>query len=114
MQNNSNRFWPNGWWKIVDYRIGIIPLPIYILLLVLTVGFVATGKVPSEISMSIAILAVGGFTCAEIGKYIPFFKNFGAAAILATFIPSYLAFNHVLPQGLVTIPSSPPHSSRTI
>ncbi len=101
MQNNSNRFWPNGWWKIVDYRIGIIPLPIYILLLVLTVGFVATGKVPSEISMSIAILAVGGFTCAEIGKYIPFFKNFGAAAILATFIPSYLAFNHVLPQGLI-------------
>lgn len=100
-QDKVNKFWPHGWWKIMDTRIGIIPLPIYLMLVALIIGFVNSGKVPTEISMSIAILAVGGFTCAEIGKHIPYFKNFGAAAILATFIPSYLAFAKILPKDLV-------------
>ena len=26
------RFWPQGWWKIVEFHIGIVPLPIYVLL----------------------------------------------------------------------------------
>jgi CCS family citrate carrier protein len=60
-------------------------------------GFVTTGKVPSDICVSIAILTVGGFSCAEVGKRLPFFRNIGAAAIFATFIPSYLAFSHLLP-----------------
>ena len=81
----------------MDMRIGIVPLPVYLLLLALIAGFVATGKVPSDISVSIALLAVGGFSCAELGKRIPVIRNIGAAAIFATFIPSYLAFNHFLP-----------------
>jgi CCS family citrate carrier protein len=70
---------------------------VYVLLLALIGGFVATGKVPTDISVSIAILTVGGFSCAELGKRLPFFRNIGAAAIFATFIPSYLAFSHLLP-----------------
>lgn len=96
----SAKLWPQGWWKLMEIRIGIVPLPIYILLLALIAGFVMTGKVPTDISVSIAILAVGGFSCAELGKRLPFFRNIGAAAIFATFIPSYLAFSHLLP-GLV-------------
>ncbi|CAN5424775.1 citrate/malate transporter CimH [soil metagenome] len=98
----KEKFWPQGWWKLMETRIGIIPLPVYFVLLILIAGFVATGKVPGEISMSIAILAVGGFTCAELGKRLPVFRNIGAAAIFATFIPSWLAFSHVLPAGIVT------------
>lgn len=90
-------FWPFGWWKIMELRIGIIPLPVYLLMLALIAGFVATGKVPADISVSIAILAVGGFSCAELGKRLPYLRNIGAAAICATFIPSYLAFSHLLP-----------------
>src|SRR5437016_5725394 len=93
----SGKFWPHGWWKLMDMRIGIVPLPVYLLLLALIAGFVATGKVPSDISVSIALLAVGGFSCAELGKRIPVFRNIGAAAIFATFIPSYLAFKQLLP-----------------
>jgi malate:Na+ symporter len=93
-------FWPHGWWKLMELRIGIIPLPVYILLLALVGGFVATGKVPNDISVSIAILAVGGFSCAELGKRLPLLRSIGAAAIFATFIPSYLAFSHLLPDGL--------------
>ena len=93
----------HSWWKVMDTNIGIIPLPIYILLVLLIWAFTSIGKLPGEICMAIAILAVGGFTCAEIGKRIPFIKNFGAGAIFATFIPSYLAFNHVLPDSVLTV-----------
>jgi CCS family citrate carrier protein len=83
--------------RIATIRIGIVPLPVYVLLLALIAGFVATGKVPNDICVSIAILTVGGFSCAEIGKRLPFFRSIGAAAIFATFIPSYLAFSKLLP-----------------
>lgn len=81
----------------MDMRLGIVPLPTYVLLVALIAGFVATGKVPNDICISIAILTVGGFSCAELGKRLPFFRNIGAAAIFATFIPSYLAFSHLIP-----------------
>jgi len=97
----ETHFWPSGWWRIMDTRIGIIPLPIYLALLALIVGFVLTGKVPSDLLMSIVLLAVGGFTCAEIGKRLPVFRNIGAAAIFATFIPSALAYYHLLPQPIL-------------
>src|ERR1035438_6437211 len=96
-------FWPVGWWKLLDFRIGIIPLPVYVLLVILIVGFAITGSVPSEISMFIAILAVGGFTCAELGKRLPILRHVGAAAIFATFIPSALAYYHLLPDPILTL-----------
>jgi CCS family citrate carrier protein len=95
------QFWPQQFWKLMDIRIGIVPLPVYMLLLLLIAGFVTTGKVPTDISVSIAILTVGGFSCAELGKRLPFFRNIGAAAIFATFIPSYLAFSHLLPGAVL-------------
>ena len=94
-------FWPYGWWKIVDYKIGIIPLPIYVILLALIAGFAVTGKVPSDILMATVLLAMGGFSCAELGKRLPLFRNVGAAAIFATFIPSFLAFHHFLPASIL-------------
>ncbi|WP_258879265.1 2-hydroxycarboxylate transporter family protein [Paraburkholderia sp. BL6669N2] len=95
------RFWPEGWWKLMEYRIGIIPLPVYVILLALIAGFAITGKMPGEISMAIAVLAFFGFTCAEIGKRLPILRNIGAAAICATFIPSALAYYHLLPKPIL-------------
>src|SRR6266702_287064 len=94
-------FWPNGWWKIVDAKVGIVPLPIFLVLLALIAGFAATGSVPSDILMAIVLLSMGGFACAELGKRIPIIRNIGAAAIFATFIPSFLAFHHLLPQSVL-------------
>ena len=78
----------------MDFKIGIIPLPVYVLLLALITGFTVTGRVTSDLLMSIVLLAMGGFTCAELGKRLPILRNIGAAAILATFIPLALAFYH--------------------
>ena len=95
------RFWPQGWWRLMDSRIGIIPLPVYLLLAALIGGFVVTGKVPTDISVSMAILVVGGFTCAEVGKRLPVVRHIGAAAIFATFVPSLLVYLHAIPPVLL-------------
>jgi Na+/citrate or Na+/malate symporter len=95
-------FWPKGWWSIVDFKIGIIPLPVFVVLLGVIAGFAATGTVPSDILMAIVLLSMGGFTCAELGKRIPIIRNIGAAAIFATFIPSFLAFHHLLPASILS------------
>jgi CCS family citrate carrier protein len=81
----------------MDTRIGIIPLPIFIILFVLLAGFTYTGDIKGEVSIMIAVLAIGGFTCAEIGKRLPVLKNIGAGAIFATFVPSALAYYKLLP-----------------
>ena len=93
----SSRFWPQGWWRLVDFRIGIIPIPVYLLLLVLLTTLVYTGEIRPDGPTMIAVLVVGGFTCAEIGKRIPVLRSIGAGAIFATFIPSALAYYHLIP-----------------
>ena len=102
LQSETEGFWPKGWWSIVDYKIGIVPLPIFVILLAVLAGFALTGKVPSDILMAIVILSMGGFACAELGKRIPIVRNIGAAAIFATFIPSFLAFHQLLPASILT------------
>src|SRR5271169_5258268 len=94
-------FWPKGWWLVVDYKIGIIPLPVFFILLAVIALYALTGSVPSDILMAIVLLSIGGFTCAELGKRIPIIRNIGAAAIFATFIPSFLAFHHLLPASIL-------------
>jgi len=94
-------FWPQGWWKLMEFRIGIVPLPVFLILLGLMAEFVLREKVPGEISMVLAIMTVGGFACAEVGKRIPVLRNIGGGAIFATFVPSCLTFYHLLPASLL-------------
>jgi malate:Na+ symporter len=101
LQGETKAFWPERWWSIVDYKIGIIPLPVFVILFAVIAGFALTGTVPSDILMAIVLLSLGGFTCAELGKRIPIIRNIGAAAIFATFIPSYLAFHQMLPTSIL-------------
>jgi malate:Na+ symporter len=99
--SGTEGWWPKGWWSIVDFKIGIVPLPVFLVLLAVIAGFAATGTVPSDILMAIVLLSMGGFACAELGKRIPIIRNIGAAAIFATFIPSFLAFHHLLPASIL-------------
>jgi len=96
-------FWPQGWWKLMELRIGIFPLPVYVLAGALIAGLVGTGKLPNEISVAIVMFAFFGFTLAEIGKRLPIIRNIGAAAIFATFIPSALVYYKVLPEQIVKV-----------
>ena len=91
-----------GWWRIMDFKIGVVPAPVFVVVLAVAAVFVSQGSVPSDVLMNMAVLSVGGFACAELGRRLPYIRNIGAAAIFATFIPSYLVFAHVLPKPLVT------------
>jgi malate:Na+ symporter len=101
LPTEAEGFWPKGWWAIVDYKIGIVPLPVFVILIAVIAAFALTGKVPSDILMAIVLLSMGGFACAELGKRIPIIRNIGAAAIFATFIPSYLAYHQLLPAAIL-------------
>jgi len=83
-------------------RIGVIPLPVYLISSGVLGYLIARGQLPTEINVTIAVLAIGGFTCAELGKRLPWINRVGGAAIFATFIPSALVYYRILPRQLVT------------
>jgi CCS family citrate carrier protein len=91
----------------MELRVGVLPVPVLVLLTIVLGAFIssgkfpASGKTPSDVCTMLAVLAVGGFVCAEIGKRIPFVKDIGGAAIFATFIPSFLAFHAWVPPVIV-------------
>ena len=102
MKQGSEKFWPQGWWRIVELRIGVIPVPVYVLSVCALAYFTFQGKIPTEINVSVALLAVGGFTCAELGRRLPVIRHIGGAAICATFIPSVLVFYEILPAPVIS------------
>lgn len=94
-------FWPNAWWKVLNYKIGVVPLPLFVLTAVLIYGLETTkGGLKPDITSMVAMFAFFGFACGEIGKRIPYLGKMGAAAICATFIPSALVYYNILPAEL--------------
>ncbi len=94
--------WARAWQRLLEWRIGIVPVPVFVVLAVLTWYFVATEKVATDLPTMIAVVAIFGFACAEIGQRIPGVRSVGGGAIFATFLPSALVFYHVLSPVLVT------------
>ncbi len=94
-------FWPQGWWRWMERQVGIIPVPVLAAQLLILAGLVLTGGLPNDISVAIAVMALGGFLCAEGGHRLPLIRHVGGAAIFATFVPSCLVFYHVLPGAVV-------------
>jgi len=95
--SRSASFWPTGWWRLMDYKIGIISLPIYVILVGLLAILTQQGQIKPDAPTMIAVLVLGGFTCAELGRRLPVLRNIGAAAIFATFIPSALVYYKLIP-----------------
>lgn len=90
------------WWHILDhYKVGIIPLPFFLLAGVLILLDCLNGKLPSDIVVMVATLAFFGFACGELGKRLPLVGKLGAAAICATFIPSAMVHYGLLPDVVV-------------
>jgi malate:Na+ symporter len=87
---------------VAEFRIGVIPLPVYLVSAGVLLYLLLKGQLPTEINVAIAVLAIGGFTCAELGKHLPVIGKIGGAAIFATFIPSALVYYGLLPTKLVS------------
>jgi Na+/citrate or Na+/malate symporter len=87
--------------RLMDVRIGIIPLPVYLVLLGLIGAFSVQGKISGEVTVMIAVLVFGGFTCAEIGRRIPILNVIGGSSLVTIFLPSFLVAHRLLPAPLV-------------
>jgi len=60
------------WWHIMDtWKVGIIPLPLFVLAGALIAIDCLGGKLPSDIVVMVATLAFFGFACGEFGKRLP-------------------------------------------
>lgn len=91
------------WWHIMDnWKVGIIPLPLFVLAGALIAVDCLSGTLKSDIVVMVAMLAFFGFACGEFGKRLPVVGRLGAAAICATFIPSALVYYGLLPDIVVT------------
>jgi CCS family citrate carrier protein len=87
--------------RLMDIRVGIIPLPIYLVLLALIAAFSIKGKISGEVTVMIAVIVFGGFTCAEIGRRIPVLNVIGGSSLVTIFLPSFLVAHQLLPAPLV-------------
>src|SRR6202789_1337588 len=76
----------------------VIPLQLLFLLAAAVAALSARGAINPNLPTMIGVLAVGGFTCAEIGGIIPWIKRAGGAALTADFLPSYAVSRHRLPD----------------
>jgi malate:Na+ symporter len=81
----------------MDLDIGIVPVPVFALLVALVAALTATHHITGELAAVIGIMAVFAFALAEIGKRLPVIRNIGGAAIFVTLVPSYLAHRGLIP-----------------
>jgi len=98
---NSEQMPPETRMRWFSYRIGVIPLPLFVLLAATIAVLVRSNAATQESPTMIGVLAVGGFFCAWIGGLIPWIKRLGGPALVAAFLPSYLVSRHWLPTNLV-------------
>ncbi len=98
--------WVPSWQRLMDWRIGAVPVPIAVVLAATLWYFVSHGQVATDLPMMIGLTMLLSFICAEIGHRIPGLRMVGGAVIVATFLPSALAYYHVLPPDLVAAVSS--------
>lgn len=93
--------WARVWQRLMDRRIGVVPLPVGIVLAGVLWYFVSRNAVATDLPMMIGLTVLLSFIFAEIGHRIPGLRMVGGAVIVATFLPSALTYYHVLPFDLV-------------
>ena len=87
--------------KIFSFKVGIMPLGVYMALLIVVFALLARGILPNDMLGASAIMVLYGFTCAEIGKRLPIIKHVGGTVIMATFLPSYMVYAKLIPKQAV-------------
>lgn len=98
---DQDKPWRGGWLRLMAIQVGVVPLPVFIALLLVVGIMTIKGKVASDLSMSIGVLALGGFVFMELGKRIRLISVTGAAAIMAFVVPSALTYYGVIPSPVV-------------
>src|SRR3990172_1015027 len=83
--------------RLLSFKIGIIPLGIYVPLAVLTGLVMWYDLLPNDMLGAIPVMMLLGFALAEIGKRTPVLKSVGGPALLTIFVPSFLVAKDWMP-----------------
>lgn len=67
--------------KILDLKIGIIPIIVYVPLAFLTLILLRNGNFPNDMFGAITIMMLFGFSFSEISKRKPILKGIGGAQL---------------------------------
>jgi malate:Na+ symporter len=78
------------WHALKNCKIGPLPLPVYLVIAIVTVLAAINKKLPNDMIGGFAVLMLAGFLLGEIGSRLPVLKHVGGAAILCLFVPSAL------------------------
>lgn len=89
--------------KFMALNIGIVPMPLYLLLLVAYVLLTVTNQMPNDMIGAIGIMTLFSFVLEEIGKHIPVLNSLGGKVLVVTFLPSYLVYMNWLPDSTTKV-----------
>ena len=90
--------------KFTNAKVGVVPLPLYLVLA--TVIFTASmyGKLPADMIGGFAVIIIMGILLGDIGLRVPILKEIGGPAILSIMVPSTMVFfNLINPSALKAI-----------
>ena len=91
---------PSPLQRFIRFRIGIMPMPLYLVSVACLIVFVLRGKVPTDICIMAVVLSACAYTLSEIGHRIPILRALGGPVILNTFLPSAMVFYGLMPKDL--------------
>lgn len=93
--------------KLKQFKIGFIPLPIYLVLLVGYIGITILDVVPEkDMLVSLGVMTVFAYLLEEVGAHIPVLKSLGGKVLVVTFLPAFLVYKNWLPTSTVKVVSS--------
>lgn len=81
---------------LMAFKIGPLPLPIYLILAAIIFAASVYGKLPADMIGGIAVMMVMGMLLGDIGLRVPVLKEIGGPAILSIFIPSVMVFYNLI------------------
>ncbi|QHZ45787.1 2-hydroxycarboxylate transporter family protein [Bacillus sp. NSP9.1] len=90
-QQNKNIFQ-----KLISWKVGVIPFPLYIALALIIFLAAYFNQLPNDMLGGFAIIMILGIILGDVGQRIPILKDIGGPAILSLFVPSFLVFFKVL------------------
>ena len=84
------------WDKLLNFKIGPVPLPAYLFFAAVIFFAAHYGKLPKDMIGGFAVMLILGILLGDMGLRLPVLKDIGGPAILSIFVPSVLVFYGVL------------------
>ncbi|MDF2928445.1 MAG: cimH [Anaerospora sp.] len=82
--------------RMINLKIGVIPLPLYLVLASIVYGASIYNKLPADMIGGFAVIMIMGIFLGDVGQKVPVLKDIGGPAILAIFVPSIMVFYQVI------------------